>query len=138
MTYQSVYNLLKMNLISKSKKEATEELVKKKPEAKKINKQTVIAWMILFLITLVLTAAGIFTRGYTSEFMTMGKSKYDASEAYTLENMDYLLRVYFLRYREFPDKLDRLVEINWINKKDIYSFFYLHTDDGYVLKPLNK
>ncbi|PIP14372.1 MAG: hypothetical protein COX48_01160 [bacterium (Candidatus Stahlbacteria) CG23_combo_of_CG06-09_8_20_14_all_34_7] len=137
LTYQSVYNLLKMNLIVKTKKDKFEETIPNIPKVKKINKRILLNWLILFSVTLILIATGVFSRQLFKKVITMGEVKYQASDAYNLENMDYLLRIYFIKYRKFPDNINELVKLNWVKKDDIDNLFYLRTDDGYVIKPLN-
>jgi hypothetical protein len=138
LTYQAVYNLLKMNLIVKSKKESILGTTVKKAESKKIDKRIILYWTVLMSVTLVLTATGIFARPFLTKAVKMGDVKYTATEAYEMENIDYLLRIYFLKYRKFPETLNDLVVINWLKKEDIENFFYICTSDGYALKPLNE
>ncbi|MDD3804277.1 MAG: DUF4388 domain-containing protein [bacterium] len=138
LTYQAVYNLLKMNLITKTKKELVSETTAKTKEEKKLSSKTVISWLALFASVLGLAAVGIFLRPSVKSVETMGQVKMQATEAYELENIDYMLRVYFLKYREFPQNLNKLVEMNWMKKEVSDRYFYLNTPDGYVLKPLNE
>ncbi|MGE3062288.1 MAG: DUF4388 domain-containing protein [bacterium] len=138
LTYQAVYNLLKMNLIVKTKKTAAVETKSKSRDEKKINGKLILSWSVLLFAVMLISAVGILMMPVIKRMETMGKVRYQATEAYELENIDYMLRVYFLKYREFPANLNKLVELNWMKKETSEKYFYLNTDNGYVLKPLNE
>jgi len=135
LTYQAVYNLLKMNLIEKTKKTTTEEVKSAVKERKKPSREHILYWTVLLASLLLFAAVGVFLRPFNARLATFGNVSHRATEAYELENIDYMIRVYFLKNREFPKDLNRLVELKWISRELATRYFYITTDDGYVLKP---
>ncbi|MEJ5307545.1 MAG: DUF4388 domain-containing protein [candidate division WOR-3 bacterium] len=138
LTYQSVYNLLKMNLIEKTKKREVEEEKKEVKEKATFDIKVVINWIILVIFVLVLTSTGFFVKRFYKKVFSYHVVKYRATDRYMLENIDNVLTVFFLQYRKYPENLKELVDLKWIDEKIVDRFFYMKTEFGYVLKPLDE
>lgn len=138
LTYQSVYNLLKMNLIEKTKKKEVEEEKKQIKEKAPFDIKVVINWIILVIFILVLTSTGFVFKRFYKKIFSYQVVKYRATDQYMIENIDNILTVFFLQYKKYPESLKELVNLKWVDEKIVDRFFYMRTEFGYVLKPLDE
>lgn len=139
LTYQAIYNLLKMNIIEKTKKVETKaEEIKEKKEKKVINFYEILIWSLLIITLIIITSSGFYIKKFYPKFLTYQVIKNRATDRYTLENIDYLLTVYFLNFKKYPENLKEISELKWIDALSINRFFYMKTDFGYVLRPLEE
>ncbi len=138
LTYQSVYNLLKMNLIEKTKKIENKEEKKEVKEKAPLDLKIVMNWLILIIFAILLTGSGFFAKRFYNKIFSYPVIKYKATDQYMLENIDNILTVFFLQYKRYPENLKELVEIKWADEKIVERFFYMKTEFGYVLKPLDE
>ncbi|MEO0281038.1 MAG: DUF4388 domain-containing protein [candidate division WOR-3 bacterium] len=138
LTYQSVYNLLKMNLIEKTKKREVEEETKEVKEKAPFDIKVVVNWIILVILILVLTSTGFIAKRFYKKVFSYRVVKYKATDRYMIENIDNVLTVFFLQYRKYPENLRELVDLKWIDEEIVDRFFYMKTEFGYVLKPLDE
>lgn len=132
LTYQSIYNLMKMNLITKTKKEVTESKVVTAKEKKK-NLYISVAWAVIFSVIILSAAAGVFLSSPLKGLTGYETVRNRASDSYAADNIDYLVKIFFLENRRYPDSLDELVKKGWITKETAGKFVYMKVDNGYKL-----
>ncbi|MDI6700380.1 MAG: DUF4388 domain-containing protein [bacterium] len=138
LTYQAVYNLLKMNLIEKTKRVETKEEKKEVKPKVLVDLKVIINWILLIILAIVLTVAGFFAKRFYTTIFSYPFIKYRATDQYMLENVDNILTVFFLKYKRYPESLKELVELKWADEKIVQRFFYMRTEFGYVLRPLDE
>ncbi len=132
ITYQSIYNLLKLGIIRKTKrihKKRQDESRKKI----KFNKFAIISWILIISFIALAGIAGILSYEYTFSLVSSTDTENIANITYNKENIDYLLKIYFVKYGTYPESLDKLSEINWVDNEYISDFSYYLNENDYIL-----
>lgn len=132
ITYQAIYNLLKMGIVVKSKKIRKRPAKKKKAHAQ-ISKYAVFSWILIVFLILLTAAAGLFSFEYSYDIITAPEGTDQAQTVYVRDNVDMLLRVYFTKYGQFPQSLDALVQLQWISDKEAGKYKYIKDGISYTL-----
>lgn len=132
ITYQAIYNLLKMGIVIKTKK------TRKRPAARK-KKQPVmsgyhiVSWILILFFILLAASAGRFSFEYTYDLVTYNEGADYTQKVYARDNVDMLIRVYFIKQGRFPDTLDELVALQWIDEKIASDYMYINRGVNYRL-----
>lgn len=132
MTYQAIYNLIRMDILTKSKKPARKKKVQEKKKTQ-IDSRLIISWIIIIFVIALSGIAGLFSFEYTQSFLTYKTVSNSATDAYMKETVEQLIRIYYLETTEYPVSLDELVDKGWIQKDITDKYTYFITQEGYKL-----
>ncbi len=134
MTYQSLYNLVKMGIIKKVKKQKPVKQ-EKKQKSMAVNFRSILSWIIVLLVIIATGFAGLLSYKYTDIFFVEKSPVMRTTLAYEKETIEYVLKMYYLIYNEYPKSLDALVEKQWVSSSLAEKFTYYLTKESYYLSP---
>ncbi len=132
MTYQAIYNLIRMEILIKSKRPARKKKVQEKKKTT-VEPKLIFTWIAIFALIILTGIAGLVSFPYTNALTTYVNINNSASDAYIKETVEQLVRIYFLETTKYPVSLNELVQKGWLEQDVADKYIYFRTQDGYKL-----
>lgn len=137
-TYQACFNLLEVGAIEKKGLAVRIAPKRRAVSIDKVKGVTVagMGWIALGVFIAVNLVLGMHVRNYIEKRSEPRTSFYAKNIA--VMNMNQLLDQYLLKYRHYPESLEKLIDEGWTTKAETNIFSYRLEDDGkgFVLTPL--